>query len=189
MQAIDALLKRRSAKTLIEPAPDDGALELMFRSAVRAPDHGRLRPWRFIVIRGAGRERLGELLAEQLRRAQPSATSEALQREKQKAMRAPLIVVVAAVCNPSVKVPVIEQVLSAGAAAQNIMLAAYALGFNAMWKTGAPAYDESVKAALGLEQKDAIVGFLYVGSEAAAPGSTGLPSWAGWQDLVQHWGE
>ena len=187
MQAIDALLKRRSAKTLIEPAPDEGALELIFRSAARAPDHGRLRPWRFIVIRGAGRERFGDLLADHLRRNQPSASDEALRRERQKALRAPMIIVVAAICNASVKVPVIEQILSTGAAAQNIMLAAYALGFNAMWKTGASAYDETVKAALKLEQKDAIVGFLYLGTEAAgAGGSLPAPSW---RELVQRWGE
>ncbi|HEV2286225.1 MAG TPA: nitroreductase family protein, partial [Steroidobacteraceae bacterium] len=73
MQAIDALLTRRSALTLTEPAPDADALQLMFASAVRAPDHGRLRPWRFAVIRGTARERFGELLAGHLARTQPGA--------------------------------------------------------------------------------------------------------------------
>jgi len=187
MQAIDALLQRRSAKSLTDPAPDEGALALIFESAARAPDHGRIRPWRFIVIQGAARERFGDLLAEHLRRAHPSATPETLQRERQKAFRAPLIVVVAAICNPGVKIPVIEQILSAGAAAQNIMLAASALGFNSMWKTGDPAYDDAVKAALGLEAKDAIVGFLYLGTEAfPAPGT---PARSPWRDLVRHWPE
>src|SRR2546421_5717405 len=112
MQAIDALLKRRSARELTEPAPDEGALELILSSAVRAPDHGRLRPWRFVVVRGNARERLGELFAAHAQRAQPQLGAQALQRERLKALRAPLIVVVAAHCNPAVKIPLIEQTLS-----------------------------------------------------------------------------
>ena len=186
MQAIDALLQRRSAKALLEPAPDEGTLALIFASAVRAPDHGRLRPWRFIVIQGAGRARFGDLLAEHVRRSHGTVTEETLQRERQKAFRSPLIIVVAAICNPAVKIPVIEQTLSAGAAAHNIMLAALALGFNAMWKTGDAAYDDAVKAALGLERKDAIVGFLYVGTDASEPRVSPSRSW---HDLIQHWGD
>ena len=182
MQAIEALLTRRSARALTDPAPDEGALGLMFASATRAPDHGRLRPWRFVVVRGAARERFGELLADCLRRSHPQVGEESLQRERQKAFRAPLIVVVAAHCDPAVKIPLIEQTLSAGAAAHAMMLAAPALGFNAMWKTGGPAYDEAVKVALGLETGDAIVGFLYIGTEAAerAP-----PVRTQWRDLVR----
>ena len=184
MQAIDALLQRRSARALTEPAPDEGALQLIFSSAVRAPDHGRLRPWRFVVVRGGARERLGDLFAAHLQREQPQLGAEALRRERLKALRAPLIVVVAAQCNPAVKIPVIEQTLSAGAAAHAMMLAAFALGFNAMWKTGGPAYDDTVKAALGLEAKDAIVGFMYVGTEASRPGVAPRPPVS---DLVRHW--
>src|SRR5262249_12545711 len=126
-------------------------------------------------------------LAGYLRRTQASATEESLQRERQKALRAPMIVVVAAICNPSAKVPVIEQVLSAGAAGQNNKLPGHALRVHAMWKKGARAYAEDVKAALGLEQKDAIVGFMYLGTEAA--GSAGGTVASKWQDLVQRWGE
>jgi nitroreductase len=171
MQAIDALLQRRSARALKEPAPDGAMLELILEIAARAPDHGRLRPWSFIVIRGPGRARFGELLAEHLRRTNGSATADSLQRERDKAFRAPVIIVVTAICNTFVKVPAIEQVLAAGAAAQNIMLAAFALGFNAMWKTGAPAYDEAAKKALGLESKDAVVGFIYLGTDVEGSGA------------------
>src|SRR5215472_136976 len=149
MQAIDALVMRRSASSLTEPAPDAGALELIFASAVRAPDHGRLRPWRFLVVRGEARARFGELLAGHLARTQPAATPESLQRERDKAFRAPLIIVVAAHVNEAVKIPPpIEQSLSAGIAAGNIMLAALALGYNAMWKTGGAAYDPQVRRSL-----------------------------------------
>lgn len=185
MQAIDALLSRRSARTLTEPAPDEGALELIFACATRAPDHGRLRPWRFIIVRGAARERFGELLAGHLRRTHAEVGEQTLQRERSKAFRAPLIVVVAARLNPQVKIPLIEQTLSAGAAAHAMMLAAFALGFNAMWKTGGPAYDAEVKTALGLEPADAIVGFLYLGTEATEPPAAPR---AGWRELVTDFG-
>jgi nitroreductase len=184
MQSIDALLQRRSAKTLTAPAPGVGALGLILAAAAAAPDHGRLRPWRFIVIEGESLGRFGDLLAAHLRRQHPTTTEEVLQRERQKAFRAPMILVVAAICTPGGKIPVIEQVLAAGAAAQNVMLAALALGFNSMWKTGGPAYDDGVKAALGLEAKDAIVGFMYLGTETSKPDTPPRPSW---RDLVRHW--
>ncbi|MGH8209360.1 MAG: nitroreductase family protein [Steroidobacteraceae bacterium] len=184
MQVIDALLQRRSARALTTPAPDAAALELIFASAAAAPDHGRLRPWRFIAIQGEGLGRFGDLLADHLRRAHPSSTEETLQRARHKAFRAPLILVVAAICTPGGKIPVIEQILSAGAAAQNVMLAAPALGFHSMWKTGGPAYDDHVKTALGLDAKDAIVGFIYLGTDASKPDRVQRPAW---RDLVRHW--
>jgi len=184
MQAIEALLQRHSARALGEPAPDDAALALMFQSAAHAPDHGRLRPWRFILIRHDARGQLGELLAEHLRRTRQPISEEALERERQKAFRAPVIIAVAAIIALNAKVPPIEQVLSAGAAAYGLMLAAFSLGFNAMWKTGGPAYDETVKSALGLAQKDALVGFLYVGTEERSAQPPARPAW---QQFVQEW--
>jgi nitroreductase len=185
MQTIETLLKRYSGRVLREPAPDEGALTLMLESAVCAPDHGRLRPWAFIIIEGEGRSRFGELLAEHARRTRPAATAEALERERQKAFRAPMIIVVAARTQPQAKIPVIEQILSAGAAAQSILLAAFALGFNGVWKTGDAAYDESTKVALGLEAKDAIVGFLYVGTEASELPPPPRPQA---QEFMRRWG-
>ncbi|HET9390415.1 MAG TPA: nitroreductase family protein [Steroidobacteraceae bacterium] len=187
MQAIEALLQRRSARALAEPAPDDAALGLMLQSAVRAPDHGRLRPWRFIVIRDAGRAQLGELLADQLRRSRGTVTEEAIERERRKAFRAPVVIVVAAIIVPVAKIPPVEQILSAGAAAHAVLLAACALGFNAMWKTGGAAYDDAVKAALDLESKDAIVGFLYLGSEDRSAQPAQAPARPDWQQFVRNW--
>jgi nitroreductase len=184
MQAIEALLRRHSARALKEPAPDDGALGLILESATRAPDHGRLRPWRFIVIKSEGRAAFGEMLAGHLRRSRDAVTDEALRRERLKAFRAPLIVVVAAIIDPTGKIPEIEQVLSAGAAAQNMLLASFVLGFNAVWKTGGAAYDDQVKGELGLEPKDSIVGFLYMGSDEEGPGSLPRPDW---HDFVRQW--
>src|SRR5262249_48050955 len=96
MEAIDLLLTRESALKLDAPAPPEADLDKMFQSGVRAPDHGRLRPWRFVVIEGDKREKLGDLMAEAMRRRDPSVNDDMLAREKAKPMRAPTIVVAAA---------------------------------------------------------------------------------------------
>ena len=184
MDALELLLGRESALKLADPAPGEAELDAMFQSAVRAPDHGRLRPWRFVVVPSGARERFGEVMAESMRRRQADASAEMLQRERDKALRAPLIVVVAAHVQKGHKIPEVEQVASAAAAAQNIMLAAHAQGYGAMWKTGGAAYDAGVKQALGLAADDEIVGFLYVGSRVGE-GSPGARPVAG--DYVSVW--
>ncbi len=170
MDAMEMLQTRESALKLTPPGPGRAELDAILRAALRAPDHGRLRPWRFVIVPEEKRERLGDVLADSLRRREPDASPDAVQRERDKAMRAPLILVVAAHVAHGHKIPETEQLASTAAAAQSIMLAAHALGFGAMWKTGAPAYDPAVKRALGLEPDDAIVAFLYLGTQAG-PGS------------------
>jgi nitroreductase len=165
MNALDLLLTRESALKLDDPGPTAADLEIMFQSALRAPDHGRLRPWQFVVVPEEERAAFGNLLADSMARRRPDAPAEELARERAKAMRAPVIVVAAAKLAKGHKIPEIEQLLSAGAAVQNIMLAANARGFGAMWKTGAPAYDASVKEALGIAADSEIVGFLYLGTQ------------------------
>jgi nitroreductase len=165
MDALDLLLTRGSAKKLTDPAPSHAELETMLQAAVQAPDHGRLRPWLFLTLAGVDRIRLGDLIADYHRRAKPDASQEQLDKERAKALRAPLILVV--IARPLLEktaVPELEQILAVGAATQNIMLAAHAMGYGAMWKTGAPAYDERVKAGLGLAPSDHIVGFIYIGT-------------------------
>jgi nitroreductase len=169
MDAYEALITRASPLELGDPAPDAATEAKILGAALRAPDHGRLRPWRFLSIRGEGRNRLGEVLASALQRRDPTVSPVLLEREKQKALRAPLIVVVAARIAANPKIPAVEQLLSAGAAAQNIMIASHALGFGAMWKTGEPAYDAGVKEALGLAASDEIAGFMYIGTSKVAP--------------------
>ena len=167
MQAIDLLLTRRSARALTEPGPDAAALDLILASAARAPDHGRLRPWRFLLVRGEARLRFGALLGAHLLREHPGTSEESLERERAKALRAPLIVAIAAHLDAGVKIPAVEQLLACAAAAEAMMLASVALGFGAMWKTGSAAYDAQLRAALGFAATDAIVGFLYLGTELA----------------------
>ena len=116
----------------------------------------------------------------------PAISPEMLERERQKYRRAPMIIVAAARPGPTDKIPEIEQLLSAGAAAQNVLLAAHALGYGAMWRTGALAYDDDVKSILGLERSDKIIGFIYMGTPVAAPPAQKRPepsefafNWAG----------
>jgi nitroreductase len=173
MDALENLMTRRSPAKLAEPAPTPEALAQATAAAVRAPDHGKLKPWRFVVIDSPARTAFGEVMARCLKRQQPDASDEMLAREREKALRAPMIVVAVAKMQPQhPKIPDVEQLLAAAAATQNFWLALHAQGYGAMWKTGAPAYDAEVKRELGLAATDQIVGFMYVGSVAApAPDS------------------
>jgi nitroreductase len=172
METLQAVITRQSVAPafLREPAPEGPALERILAAGASAPDHGRLRPWRFIVIRGEARHRLGEVFADALRKRQPDAPEAALEQERARPLRAPLLIAVAAKLDPQhPKIPEIEQILSTGAAVQNILLAAHAQGFGAKWLTGANAYDEHVKAALGLAADDRLVGFVHLGTIEGAP--------------------
>jgi nitroreductase len=172
MDALEAVLTRHSVAPafLAEPAPDDAALDRILAAGASAPDHGKLRPWRFIVIRGPARVRLGEVFAEALLRRQPDAAAAALEQERTRPLRAPLLVAVVARIDPQhAKIPEIEQILSTAAAAQNILLAAHAQGFGAKWLTGANAYDDHVKAALGLAPSDRLLGFIHIGTVDGSP--------------------
>jgi nitroreductase len=164
MDAIEALMSRVSPAQLVEPGPTAEQLELILAVAARAPDHGRMQPWRFVLIEGAARARFGEVMAGSLQRREPDAPAGKLDAERKKAMRAPLIVVVAAAVKENPKVPEVEQIVAAGAAAQNMLVAAHAFGLGGFWRTGAIAYDPEVKRALGLADADTIVGIIYLGS-------------------------
>jgi nitroreductase len=184
MEAIDALTTRASPLQLTEPAPDRNALNAMLRAAAKAPDHGRLHPWRFIVIEGTARDQLGEVLAAALRAREPGLPEAVIEKERTKPRRAPLLVVVAARIRDNKKIPAVEQIISAGAAAQNILVAAHSLGFGGFWRTGPAAYDDHIKTALGLAASDSIVGFLYLGTPAVAAPPTPAPDLA---ELVTEW--
>jgi nitroreductase len=167
MDAIDAIQTRVTAPRLDSPGPSQEDLSLILRSGIRAPDHGRLTPWRFVVIEGSAREVLGDAMVELRKRTFPDATEESLESERAKARRAPTIIVVAAHVDSGSKVPEIEQLMAVGACAQNVWLAAHALGYGVMWKTGDAAYDPLLKKAIGLSENDHVVGFLYMGTAVA----------------------
>ena len=162
MDALEALQNRVSSPRL---TGEIGRLELnnIFAAALRAPDHALLRPWRFLVIEGEARKHLGELFARAELSENPSQSPQMLEKTRAKPLRAPLLVVGIARVTEHPSVPEIEQVISCGAAMQNMMLAAYAQGLGAMWRTGAMAYNTIVQSGLGLGENETIVGYLYLG--------------------------
>jgi nitroreductase len=176
MELIEALNSRATAKTYGADAPTREHLAIALQAAVRAPDHGRLRPWRFMLVEGDQRRKFGDLLAASAKRRVPGLSDGDLQRERDKALRAPLIIIVICRAVSGTKVPIIEQILAVGAATQNLLLALHALGYAAAWKTGAAAYDTDVKRALGFAADDHLVGFVYVGGGAGATIPPGKPA-------------
>ena len=169
MDFFTAIDTRASAIRLVEPAPTREHLMRILRAGSRAPDHGRLAPWRFVVIEGDKRGLLGDAIAESARAEKPDLNAEQLQRERDKAFRAPVVIAVTGKINRAHKIPESDQLLAVGAAAENIFLAAHALGYGVMWKTGTPAFAPNVKAVLGVAPEDPIVAYLYIGT-VAAPG-------------------
>ena len=149
MEALDALLNRVSAPRLLDPAPTAEQREVLFAAALRAPDHGQLRPYRFLTVEGAARNQLGEILAEAVLAQGGEVTQAALDKARAMPLRAPLVVVVIARLQDHFKVPKAEQLITAGCAAHAIELAAYAQGIGAVWRTG---------------EGEEVVAFLYLGT-------------------------
>lgn len=164
MDALDALHQRSSVPKLNDPLPAPEMLENIYKAAFRAADHAVLRPWRFLVIKDSARERLGELFVKAGLAGDAALEPAAIEKLRAKPLRAPLILVCISSYKPHPKVPEIEQDLSAGAATQNMLLAAFAQGLGAMWRTGSLAYSEVVKDGLGLSDNEKIIGFLYIGT-------------------------
>lgn len=164
MDALDALHLRSSVPKLSGPLPSQEMLENIYKAAFSAADHAVLRPWRFLVVKGDSREKLGELFAKAGLSKDPSLDPAAVEKLRCKPLRAPLVLVCISRFKPHPKVPEIEQDLSAGAATQNMLLAAFAQGLGAMWRTGSLAYDPTVRSGLGLSAEEKIIGFLYIGT-------------------------
>ena len=170
-EVYDFLLKRRSVvvRMMAEPGPTDKDLETILRAGMRVPDHGRLTHWRFIIIRGDARDRMGEILGEAFRKENPDCIDEQVEIEEERFARAPIIIAVVSHTNPEHKIPEWEQILSSGAACQNMLSAALSLGYAAQWITEWCAYNNDVKKSLNIEPNDRVAGFLYLGSLTEAP--------------------
>jgi nitroreductase len=167
MELFEAINSRKSAARLAEPGPTPDQLHKITTAAERAPDHGRLKPWRIITVNGSVRETFATAVANARRARIPDLTDDQIVADRDKINRSPCIVVVGCVVKKDYdKVPEIEQVLAVGAAVENMFLAAHALGLGVMWKTGAAAYDAGVKAAVGLKPEDHIIAILHLGSRA-----------------------
>jgi nitroreductase len=169
--ALDLLRTRRSVKPmdLAAPGPDQAQLDTILTVGSRVPDHGKLAPWRFIVFEGAARDKAGEIIGNAFRAQGPDATPDQIEFERKRLSRAPVVIAVVSRAGHHVKIPEWEQVLSAGAAAMNVVTAAYALGFAASWITEWYAYDRTVLAALRIKPEERIAGFIHIGTAAQRP--------------------
>lgn len=163
---IDLLATRRSSRILdlVAPGPSPAELDTLLTIAARVPDHGKLAPWRFIVFEGEGRARAGEKLAEVLAANDPGVSEKRLDDERGRFLRAPLVIGVVSRAAPHVKIPEYEQLLSAAACCQNILVAAAALGYGATWLTEWVTYDAAARAALGLDSFERFAGLIYIGT-------------------------
>lgn len=169
MDAIEALTSRASMPLLVDPAPSEEQLHHLLQAAARAADHGCLRPWQFLDIRGKQRLALGDLYRRAAAQADPGLSASQLERISTLPLRAPLILVAIARCQHHPKVPEIEQIIAVGAAVQNLLTAAFALGIGAYWRTGSLAYNEEVRRGLTMAMGDKIVGFIYLGTPNGQP--------------------
>lgn len=163
---LDFLKSRRSSRPLdlAEPGPNEAQLAQILTVAARVPDHGKLVPWRFVVLTGEGRKRMAETLAARLKVAVPPVPEQDIEKERSRFASSPLIVVVVSRAGPHPKIPEWEQVLSAGAVTMNLLHAANALGFGAAWLTGPFAVDRGALEALGLKRHEKIAGFVHIGT-------------------------
>jgi nitroreductase len=186
MEALDALLNRVSVPRLVDPAPDAAQRELLFAAALRAPDHGQLRPFRFLTVEGAAREQMGELLAQALKLSGAEPNAQALEKARLGPLRAPLVVVVIAKLQDHFKVPKQEQRITAACAAHAILNAAFAMGVGGVWRTGDLAYSAHVAKGLGLEAGEEVVAFLYLGTPQNEPRTAPKQDTA---EFVSKWGD
>lgn len=164
-ETLTLLARRRSTKVVhfAEPGPSGAALDALIRLAARVPDHGKLGPWRFVVIEGEGRARAGEALAS------VSADAQSAEIARNTFTRAPVCLIVVSATQANHKIPEWEQQLSAGAVCYGLLLAAHAMGYGGCWLTGWPCYDAHARAALGLSEQERIAGFIHLGTATETP--------------------
>ena len=175
--SLEMLWRRRStpADFLGDPGPDAETVEAMLTIAARAPDHRRVTPFRFVLFEGEARERFGKVLEAAFVANEPDAEEKRIAIERNRFMRAPLVVAVVSSVNRAHRTPEWEQILSAGAVCQNLLLAASAHGFAAQWLTEWYAFDEKVLSALSLEDHERIAGYVYVGTARENPKERARP--------------
>jgi nitroreductase len=179
MDTLQAIFSRQSIQNLRpDPVPHD-LVEQLLAAAVQAPNHFKVRPWRFVVLEGAALGRLGDVFAEVLRSRQPDLPPAALEKERSMALRAPLLIAVGVDKSEDPRALPIENICAAAAACENLLLAATALGLACKWRTGSYAVNEHIKTFLGLDPEQPLIGFLYLGYPAESqPAALERPSFA-----------
>ncbi len=179
-ESLSRLQSRRSVppRWLAAPGPSAQELDTILTIAARVPDHGKLVPWRFILIEGEARQRLGEILVQAFKADNPEAGAEKVAAERDRFTLAPLVVAVVSRVTPHVKIPDWEQELSAGAVCMNVLNAATALGYGASWLTGWAAFDRRILDALGLAPNERIAGYIHIGTATEKPTDRDRPNLA-----------
>ncbi|MHA1560058.1 MAG: nitroreductase family protein [Alphaproteobacteria bacterium] len=175
---IEFLATRRSVPTrfLGPPGPDEFAREQIVAAGIRVPDHGKLTPWRFILLDGTAREQAGDMLLKLRLGRGDTLSEEDMNQERLRFSRAPLVIGVVSRAAEHPKIPVWEQRLSAGAVCMNLLNAAHALGFSAQWLTDWPAYDPEACSLLGLKEGERLAGFVHIGTARLTPTERPRPS-------------
>lgn len=166
-ETLKLLARRRSTKIahLAEPGPSSAEIDALIRLAARIPDHGKLGPWRFVVIDGEARRRAGEAIARAKAESDPARAEAA----RNLFLRSPACVMVVSTAGPHAKIPEWEQQLSSGAVCFALLLAAHALGYAGCWITEWPAYDAEARAALVLAPHERVSGFVHLGTAREPP--------------------
>ena len=184
--ALQRLQSRRSVKAmdLCEPGPSDDELQALLATGIRVPDHGKLGPWRLLKFTGEARREFGNILAERFHSLNPQAREHSVTAERERFMRAPVVIAVIARITPGIKIPEWEQQLSVGAVCQNILTTANLMGYAAQWLTEWYAFDEQIDAALGLTTHERVAGFIYIGSAKEKPAERVRPDLA---DVLSTW--
>ena len=183
-ETLDLLARRRSVppKFLAAPAPSPTEIDRLLTLASRVPDHGKLTPWRFVVIGPKTQARFAEALVEFTRADNPDANDEMLQRERER-FQSPLVIAVISTAKPHPKIPEWEQELSAGAACMNLVTAATAMGYGASWLTGWQSYDPRFLALLGLRDGERVAGLIHLGTPKETPADRPRPTL---EEIVTH---
>lgn len=179
------LQTRRSGKPrdLVAPGPDDAQLRQILEVALRTPDHGKLAPWRFVIVTQDKREKLAEVLEAAYRAEKPEAGRLEIEAMHQFAHQAPTLVVALSKPVAGSKIPVWEQELSAGAAIMNLLHATHALGFAGGWLTGWPSFNADVRDAFG-SADERLAGFVFIGTPSRALEERPRPDY---DDIVSTW--
>lgn len=164
MNAIDLLTKRQSHSQLQAPYPTEKHLELLFQAALKVPDHGGLTPWHFTIIKDQGLNKLSDIFLQAIEGS--DADEFKIKKTANMPFRAPMIIVVSTRLKEHTKVPAQEQIIAAGCAAHAMQMAAFTLGYGAIWRTGELSYNELVKDKLNVDKENQIIGFLYIGTKS-----------------------
>lgn len=185
-EMLKMLRTRRStpADYLTGPGPGAAQLDDILTIAARVPDHRRVVPFRFIVFEGEARVRFGAALKAAFIKNEPEADSAKAAFEENRFLRAPVVIAVISKTDPDHRTPEWEQILSAGAVCQNMLLAASAHGFAAQWLTEWYAFDNNALAALGLQEREKVAGFIYIGTAKENPKERGRPDMSA---IISHW--